>query len=414
MEKWAYYPPETSEGLSAMVDAGISNVLMTRNTTDITTGASKAQDLLNLGKSYPSLTFYPFTNNKVSSDSQISASWLKDSTNYPNIGGIYMYDEPWPSDIDSLAARIPYFESHYSSKRFMATIRPESNTFHLDWNGVSFKDYVSTYCTKVIDALGDDSYKSLMMDIYPVWIKNGVKTIKEFHLRDLDIFSTEASFHRARPNLTILTVDHSTSSATYFAPDVSDIRFQLYSGMAFGIKDYTYFTFDSPGDLGSEVFKDAMWTSNKKTDVFDAVKTVSDEIDFFDHVYLQFTWSGTAAYLPTNLEDYSTEEASINAWKEDGESVLSLSDLPLLHSISSDSPCLVGDFYDANNNEGFFLTDYSLPSNKATNISMNFTDCNRAKIYHGGKVETMSLTDNFMNLSLEPGDGAFIIPFAEF
>ena len=91
-----------------------------------------------------------------------------------------------------------------------------------------------------------------------------------------------------------------------------------------------------------------------------------------------------------------------------------LSDMQVLTEVESDKNALVSYYTDAAGNESYMFVNYTdtLDSLKA-NITADFGKCNKAVVYRGGTRSVADLSGGKLNLLLDSGEGAYVIPYLE-
>lgn len=63
-------------------------------------------------------------------------------------------------------------------------------------------------------------------------------------------------------------------------------------------------------------------------------------------------------------------------------------------------------------NEGFMIANYSDKATSADiDVILAFNGANRLRVYKQGKVEEITLEDGETTISLDYGEGAFVIPY---
>lgn len=90
------------------------------------------------------------------------------------------------------------------------------------------------------------------------------------------------------------------SKVVYRTPHYEDMRWQVYSALAFGASRLGYYTFWPHYIVGPDivhqnamvVFEPSDEKGYRTTEIYDAVKKVHQEILAFDHVFLRFQWQG--------------------------------------------------------------------------------------------------------------------------
>jgi hypothetical protein len=306
--------------------------------------------------------------------------------------------------IDHIADRVPFFEEYFKGEKFVAALHPSTCVSTNGWPvDVNYEQYVESYCTKVLDQMSQDTYKLLMADVYPIVAKGASKEIKVSHLYNLAVLATSAKDHGAHTNLAIQTLDH----MHYTVPTLADVRFQVYSALAFGFDGYTLYTFDTRPSTDKEENRLGLVQNGEKTVIYDRVKAVNDEVLAFDHVYKAFDWQGI---IPVRV---TKENASAyNLLEKSDKYILPQESSNVLKGIETNNNVLCGVFEDKNKNEGFMIMNYSCSGSPCTaEVKLSLIDCNKAIVYINGQKEIIDVKQNTLTLSLTEGNGAFVIPY---
>ena len=155
----------------------------------------------------------------------------------------------------------------------------------------------------------------------------------------------------------------------------ADIGFQVYSALAYGMKSVTYYTYWEHhaqyfGTNGYEAYTSAMvhypddpeaeGAEGVETDVYRAVQAVNNEINKFDHVFMEYDWLGTITLNKNNNNNLFTNLTSY------ASTVLSSSD--------STDDALVGCMRDDNQGfDGFWLVSVNDPTVNASTYTNTVT-----------------------------------------
>lgn len=415
MDIYAYYPSADDEAVKWMSEAGITGAIATSPTTSGTSsvGSSFATTCAKYG-----IKDFPFIINSISNDSALATSWFQSSS---ATKGIYLYDEPFPSNMDDLSNRVTYFNEHLSDKLFLTCLMDPGATASSRWTpGVTYKDYLNSYKEKVFDKLSSSSKKTLLTDTYPLTCDTlGNYLISSNHLLGLSYW---AQMNYDIPDLDTNVIIMCTDCVNWYVPSIWDLRFQTNALWCFGMDQYSLFTYDTPASSPQETFRKGMIQNGAKTEIYDTVKQLNSENHFFDGIYHQFEWDGVTSLYPETApkdsanSNYVQEQLALAMFEnqtDNSNSHFDLSTCNSLESIKTDGYGLCGSFHDDNGNEAFQIMNYSRPAheNEAT-TTMTFNQCDKAIIIQDGEKKEVSLTDNVLSLSLHNGDGAFVIPYA--
>lgn len=182
-----------------------------------------------------------------------------------------------------------------------------------------------------------------------------------------------------------------------------DLSYQVYTCMAFGITGFSYFTYTesflSDQMTGGCVTRDDCAT----TELYGWAKELNAEIKKFDNVYLSFDWQGV--YPVVGSENESGFVPAYDRLQSP------LSSLSCASAVTATQDTLVGQFQDENGNDGLIVTNYSDPAVGLNDeVSITFQDANRALVYRNGERTVYVLQDGVLDLTLEAGEGVFVIP----
>ena len=406
---FGYYPPTDRLGVQAMAEAGITDVISTPWACGYLEdrGHNYAKTLAEFG-----LNDYPFIGSKdaLLQEDLFSPEWLKTQENVP---GIYMCDEPFPTQMDMLASQVAPFEEKLAGKTFLSCLLdPGGMAFTSAWpSSVRYSDYIDMYCEKVLEKLSGP--KILMGDTYPLQTVNGKPVISGHHLFTLMTWGATASKYGYGSNVCIMADD----AMIFEEPTMGSLRFQVNALQAFGIQDYTIYTVDTPPS-GAEEYRKAMWQNGGKTSIYNLVKQLNEENQAYSYLPLQFHYDGTAAFWPlvTPNDDigYAYEKSAMDGLKsvnlEEGK--FDVAESAILEEFDAESPALLAHYLDDKENEAFYAMNYSNPVHKGSSFfTFSFTKADHAIVLRNGTYSDFPLTGNYLTLALEAGEGAFILPY---
>lgn len=190
------------------------------------------------------------------------------------------------------------------------------------------------------------------------------------------------------------------------APNYEDIRWQVYSALAFGVRSIGWFTFWQHYSEGVERFPEAMVVYDpsepcgyRKTGIYEAVKKIHEEIKAMDHVFLRFNWKGCKKLCFSRDRNIRL----LNADYTGGS----------LTKLTADNDTLVGCFENPEDGaEGYWVVNARNPYQfQLDRVSLQFADADRAVIYRKGIEQDVELVDGCLKLQLGCGEGVFVIPY---
>lgn len=210
----------------------------------------------------------------------------------------------------------------------------------------------------------------------------------------------------------------SISSITCRKPAEDDLRYTAYVSLAYGAKGIGEFCYMSPGlppydsefkpnDYALVNFTDPSdFSTYYKTPTWEYAKNVNFEIKAFDHVLMNYDWKGT---MKSEGSDAQTSAGAncfpnVERWieKHDG-----------IESFTSTEDAIMGVLKDDNGYEGLMLVNFADPLyNRENTVTLTFNGATRAIVYIKGQPQTVELVDGTYTVTLEPGEGQFIIPLS--
>ena len=415
MRCFGYYPSDKPSDFERYDDLHVTDLLLTRD-YEYMNNPDAVKKTLKMAETYvPAIQCFPFSGHQVSADSILTAPYLSDGS-YSNIAGIYMYDEPFPSNLSDLANRVPTFEKIFPGKEFLVDLlMDEVSNARWDPN-VSWDQYSDNFFENIIDKL-ETSPKTMLAANYPITISNDKKT-KSVDLNTVTKYSRiskKAHDHDCKIYSPFLTLDHSAGTRNYFVYNTAEVRFEMNALFAFGFDGYGYYTLETrPNNLAGETQRLGIFKDGEKTEWYDAVKTASDDAAFFDHVYMQFDWKGTFPLIGKNPSNALTNEKNgLSIYTETTPGYLPFKDTKLISDASTDQTALVGVFEDEAGNEAYEIMSYALPSSGVTSkIDLRLpSGINKARIYHNGSLKEADVSSGAFSISLPAGEAAFVIPY---
>lgn len=208
---------------------------------------------------------------------------VKDFSKYPALWGYYVIDEPSAVLYDKIA-----FASSYFLKK--------------DPRHIPFVNLLPTYGSR--DQLGRPDYKTyvddfmktvkpkvLSFDNYTLFKDND--SIREDYFENLEIIRSASLKYSVPFHSIILSVPHEC----YRDPSLNDLRWEVYTALAYGAKGIMYFTYGTPRD---PVFKDAIiGLDGKPTAKYAYAKQINSEIKALGPTLMKLR--STAVYHTGNI-----------------------------------------------------------------------------------------------------------------
>ncbi|GHU98066.1 hypothetical protein FACS1894211_01210 [Clostridia bacterium] len=322
-------------------------------------------------------------------------TWAENYRNLPAFAGHMATDEPSADRYDNLALVKTIYEQAFPGKTFYVNLFPALAGSRQTGRS-KYEDYISEYISKLNpDFLSFDNYP-LLTDGF------GTPELTGDYLYNLEIVAnqTKAAGIPFWDFVQAMSYDGSTRM-----PNLEELRWLIYSSMAYGVQGVQYFCYWTPLEFaGDEDSKAALITKDgRRTPTYDYAKTINAELAAFDHVYLNYEWQGTMTFVGTkNVTGMNKNFKMLKT---------PLASSPRIKSLTAEQDTIVGAFKDKDGYDGFLVQNFADATYKKDDaVSITFNNADKAILYRKGQPETVALTNGVCNLTLEPGEGAFIIP----
>lgn len=178
----------------------------------------------------------------------------------------------------------------------------------------------------------------------------------------------------------------------------NDISFQLYTGMAFGVQQFTYFTYWTPND--PEIVKGMITLDGKKTDIYEYVKQSNEEIKKFENEFLSYDYVKTIA-VPKNGEDltYLTSMLTEN--------------ISETTNFASSEEVVVGEFKMNSGHNAFMIANATEPRFKqdATTVINFKKKYDKAILIVKGEKSVVDIIGDKLEVNVGSGSGVFVMPY---
>ena len=182
-----------------------------------------------------------------------------------------------------------------------------------------------------------------------------------------------------------------------------DIGFQIYTALAYGMKELDFFTYAQHPYATGVVADTAMLKSDGSQNAhYTYVKNVYANIREMEKALLNFSWEGTIA---SNVVTGNKNNTAFN-------SSYTAANNSRLNSVSVSGRAVIGCMKDQDGFDGYLIANAAEPNTGGTaNVTLKFNSASKALVYWAdGTVSTVSLTDGQYTFSVTCGEGAFVIP----
>jgi len=332
-----------------------------------------------------------------------------DLRDYDIIKGVYMWDEPTANDFEEISRKIvPWWNEKYAAtETFLINLLPSYAGSRLGVtedeyvNGSQYQGYVTKYVNEVLSKVNGD--KVLSLDHYPLRYNDDGEFLTDNYLHDLAVVSKAA--HELDDCTFMTYIQAYKADGITYPSTKSEIAFQLNTSLAFGAKQFDFYRYLSMREELGIVQGGWDYNSCIKGDLYYSVKEALGDLHFLDDVYMHFDWKGVKTYLGAT----SYSQTAFNNITD-----FTMSHVPGIKSLTSSQDTLLGYYKDARGRNGYLAVNYTMPSRNAVNqVTMSFDKAyNKALVYTEGDAYTYNVVDGKIDLTLSPGESAFVIPYS--
>ena len=214
---------------------------------------------------------------------------------HPAFAGELLMDEPGKPLFNAVAAFSKAFEKAFPDKVAHVNLFPSYATGGIQ--APNYEDYINSWMVT-------QSPRHISYDSYPL-LTNG--TIIDDYYYNLDLIRAKSRFRKI-PFWTFvqtLSIAGTPGVPNKREPSEADIRWQVWSHLAFGAKGIQYFCYWSPGS-GSEQFGEALiGLDGEKTVRYDYVKKLNSDINAIGKILLECDAEGVIQTGTANYRMYA-------------------------------------------------------------------------------------------------------------
>lgn len=411
------------EGSSNAVGGNIYETIAKRSEK----AQSDALTVLNLAEKYGvkyfvrDWSFYGLGKNfdeiKTKEDFEQVISQMFDENNlyidHAAYGGNFGFDEPNVQEMETIAWQAELYNKYISQNaanggEIFVNLLPayiKDNSTALSVNSdTTYKQYVDYYFNNVISHVG-----YVCWDFYPFMQTAG----GENYIRDMYYYNYEMMAQRCKgTNYEVRTFVQAKGdfTGTRNLTGVNDFRWQVYSGMAFGCREFVYYTYGSDYGVSDYTKNDGYslynQTTGEYTYLYDAAKQVNNEVHAMQAAYDAYDWDGVMFRNESEMVD---NQLFANLMYP-----IEKHDRFKITDCTRDT--LVGVFKAKDKNlsaqDAFMIVNAHEPSeDKDDEVTVKFTDATKLLMYRLGQRIIVPLNkDGTYTFKLYPGEGRFVIP----
>lgn len=317
-------------------------------------------------------------------------------------GGNFCHDEPDIQTMDKIAVQLRAYDNALekagvTGKTAFVNLLPcYASANHLDKEGkTSYAEYIDYYMKTLAPMLGYVCY-----DFYPLTPNRYTKSyIRETYLYNLELVATKAKENGVQLRTFLQSIgepQYGTRSLT----GIGDLRLQAYTELAFGSREIIYYCYTSDSDDPGSGLINKMTGTFKP--LYEAAKTMNNEIHAFEAAYTNFAWDGIMTY---NGSEYDNQAF--------GYLESPLESHERIKEFTATKDAIMGTFKDKDGNDAFMIVNYTDPYFDEDNeVTVKFNNAKNILMWREGQKIVVPLkSDGSYTFKLYPGEGRFVIPF---
>lgn len=363
-----------------------------------------------LGKNFKDITTKEQFETVISKMFDENNAYIKHSA----YGGNFGFDEPDIKEMETIVWQAELYNEYVAKNgnggELFVNLLPAyvgDNTVSLDpEKQTTYTEYVDYYFENIAPLLGYVSY-----DYYPFKVTgNGKKYVRNTYYYNYEMMAERCK--KGDYELRAFVQAKGDFTGTRSLCGVGDLRFQIYSGMAFGCREFTYYTYSSEVNETNYTTEDGYslydLNTGKYTWLYDAAKTVNNEVHAMEKAYTAYDWEGV---MYKNADEMYENQLFANL-----DSPLESHEKIAIQACTQDT--LVGTFTandESNaNKHAFMLVNAADPSaDKDDEVTLKFNGAKSLLMYRLGQKIVVPLSkEGTYTFKLYPGEGRFVIPLS--
>ena len=324
-----------------------------------------------------------------------------DFRDYPAVKGFSLVDEPSLGQVQDLEDRfLPWFNENYGGENYEFY----GNLFHSSYInsteiGPSYPDYAEKYLS-ILDRANSVN-KHFSIDYYALRHKNGQGYLMKTNLKSHTDAAERAKNHNMDFGGYVQVFGGGTSgNNTYRLPTTfNEVNWGVYNLLSLGATRLKFFLF-------REYKRDnllGMLTDGVPNERYYFVQEALSYVYKMQDVLLSYKWD----HIFTNVGT-----GSKNATNEAFEYVRDIAKpITNVEKVRSKYDITINEFTDASGNKAFMLFNYDEPWLLRNNrVVINLKKAEGVMYYRNGEPITQLLENGRFEISLEAGEGVFVIP----
>ena len=299
---------------------------------------------------------------------------VSDYSHSPALAGYFVTDEPGAGAFPQLAAINAYLLSKDPQRLPFINLLP--NYAPPGMLGTpTYEEYVARFCSEVKPRLLSYDHYAVMQD----------GTLRPGYFSNLEVIRRQALKHGIPMCSILLTIPH----GPYRNPSEADIRWQVFTSVAYGANAILYFTYWTPLDEASGFHNGLIERDGHRSEHYPQVRRINSVLKAWGPTLMKLTSTGV----------YHTSELP------EGCSGLPAS-LPF--GVSADRPALVGLFQHEDGSKWAMVVNRDFKQPASVRISLGEGQLAESLSQRAGRLEKDALENGTVRFILQPGDARLL------
>ncbi len=318
------------------------------------------------------------------------------------IKGVHIKDEPNKENLPPYYSKtlIDDFKKIYPNAHYIVNLIPKTAGSH-NYGYDTYEELVDDYAKNIM-AQFDTSYISL--DFYPF---HTIAIEPDYHiLSNYELIANTAKEYNAKKTMIL-----QSSTGLEFEESLSegDMRWQVYTALAFGADNLQYYCYSVPAE---REYNYCMLKPDNKTpsDLYYYVQEINNEIQSFASALLAYDWDETIGSSGTVEQTLRVTDMEYDK----DYNIKKFKNAKHFSKVEGTQDVIVSRFESEQYGEGYMFVNFAARNNSNT-ITASFKDCSAVDIYGSkgfdGTPKVVPLDENGnVTIQLNYGDGVFVTP----
>ena len=319
---------------------------------------------------------------------------------HPNYCGSFGTDEPFYNDLEKVEWQVRLYNEALARKgvkgECLVNLLP--NYVTTTGLGSTYSEYIDKYFETIAPQLGFVSY-----DFYPLmsnYFAGGY--VKNTYLGNLLMLAKKCKENNIELRTMMQSIGNWTGMREMTC--IGDFRFQIYTNLAFGSREITYYEYGNTKDFDSGDYALLNLQDGTYNWTYEAAKQANWEAHGMEDAYVQYNWDGVM------YKNGDEEEPNVTFTYLDNDALESHPRVSI-KKVSADT--LLTTFkHKESNDDAFMLVNEANPLNQINDeVTLHFNDAKGLLMYRLGQkvIVTLPKSGDY-TFKLYPGEGRFIIP----